>query len=179
MNTRELAKFIQAADVADLAPLITGKHGIGKSDSIRNYASANNLNCEILILSLMDTGDLCGIPRTAEVGGQLSTVWAAPAWFNRIVNAAWPVQLSVDALSFADDGFRSHVVSRHSGTITRDTLNQLYCDYYHADHSILHLHVQDKVTYKYSQRSVLFLDEFNRAPTDVLNASLHLWELVS
>ena len=174
MNTRELTKFIQAADVADLAPLITGKHGIGKSDSIRSYASANNLNCEILILSLMDTGDLCGLPRTAEVGGQLSTVWAAPAWFNRIVNAAWPVQLSVDALSFVDDDFRSHVVSRHSGTITRDTLNQLYCDYYHADHSILHLHVQDKVTYKYSQRSVLFLDEFNRAPTDVLNASLQL-----
>ena len=28
MNTRELTKFIQAADVADLAPLITGRHGI-------------------------------------------------------------------------------------------------------------------------------------------------------
>ena len=174
MNTRELVPFIAAADLSNLAPLITGKHGIGKSDSIRQYASANNLHCEVLILSLMDTGDLCGLPRTAEIGGQLSTTWAAPAWFNRIINAAWPTQLSVDALSFVDDDFRSYVVSRHSDIISRDTLNQLYCDFYHADHSILHLHVQSQVTYKYGKRSVLFLDEFNRAPTDVLNASLQL-----
>lgn len=174
MNTRELVKFIKAADLSNLAPLITGKHGIGKSDSIRQYASANDLHFEVLILSLMDTGDLCGLPRTAEIGGQLSTTWAAPAWFNRIINAAWPTQLSVDALTFADDNFRSHVIARHSDIISRDTLNQLYCDYYHADPSILHLHVQSQVTYKYSKRSVLLLDEFNRAPTDTLNASLQL-----
>ena len=174
MTTRDLVPFIAAVDMADLAPLISSKHGIGKSSVVQQYAAANNLHCEVLILSLMDTGDLCGLPRTAEVGGQLSTVWAAPAWFNRIINAAWPTQLSVDALSFVDSEFRSHVVSRHSDIISRDTLNQLYCDFYHADHSILHLHVQSHVSYKYSQRSILFVDEANRAATDVLNASLQL-----
>ena len=174
MNTRELVKFIEAVDMANLAPLVSSKHGIGKSSVMQQYAAANNLHCEVLILSLMDTGDLCGLPRTAEVGGQLSTVWAAPAWFNRIVNAAWPTQLSVDALSFADSEFRSYVTSRHSDTISRETLNQLYCDFYRQDHSMLHLHVQSSVTYKYSQRSILFVDEANRAATDVLNASLQL-----
>ena len=174
MTTRELVPFIAAVDMADLAPLISSKHGIGKSSVVQQYAAANNLHCEVLILSLMDTGDLCGLPRTAEVGGQLSTVWAAPAWFNRIINAAWPTQLSVDALSFVDSEFRSHVVSRHSDIISRDTLNQLYCDFYHADHSSLHLHVQSQVSYKHSQRSILFIDEMNRAATDTLNASLQL-----
>lgn len=174
MNTRELVKFIEAVDMADLAPLISSKHGIGKSSVVQQYAAANNLHCEVLILSLMDTGDLCGLPRTAEVGGQLSTVWTAPAWFSRIVNAAWPTQLSVDALSFVDDDFRSHVVARCSDAISRDTLNQLYCDFYQADPSMLHLHVQSKVTYKHSKRSILLLDEMNRSATDVLNASLQL-----
>ena len=174
MTTRDLVPFIAAVDMADLAPLISSKHGIGKSSVVQQYAAANNLHCEVLILSLMDTGDLCGLPRTVEVGGQLSTTWSAPVWFNRIINAAWPAQLSVDALSFVDSEFRSHVVSRHSDIISRDTLNQLYCDFYHADHSILHLHVQSAVTYKYSQRSILFIDEMNRAATDVLNASLQL-----
>lgn len=109
MNIQETHQFIKAIDLANKAPLLEGVHGIGKSALIHQYAKANDMHCETIILSLMDTGDLCGLPRTAEVGGQLSTVWAAPVWFNRIVNAAWPAELEVDALIFKDAEFSTYV----------------------------------------------------------------------
>ena len=175
MNIKETQQFIRAVDLANKAPLLEGVHGIGKSQIIAQYAKANDMHCETIILSLMDTGDLCGLPRTAEVGGQLSTVWAAPVWFNRIVNAAWPAELEVDALIFNDPSFREYALKDcKKATITRDALNELYCAYYKVAHNGLKLHRQDKVAYKYSKRSILFLDELNRSPVDILNASLQL-----
>lgn len=109
MNINETKQFLAATDLCGQAPLISGKHGLGKSDTFRQYAKENNLHCEVLILSLMDTGDLIGLPRTADIGGQLSTTWAAPGWFNRIVNAAWPATLEVDALRFTDPEFKKFV----------------------------------------------------------------------
>ena len=58
--------------------------------------------------------------------------------------------------------------------ISRSLLNTLYCEFYGIINDNLYLHVQDKVTYTKSKRSVLLLDEFNRAPVDILNASLQL-----
>ena len=112
MNTRELTKFIQAVDMADLAPLVSSKHGIGKSSVMQQYAANHGLHCEVLILSLMDTGDLCGLPRTVEIGGQLSTTWSAPVWFTRIINAAWPEQVEFDDLEFTDPNFKEYVTSK-------------------------------------------------------------------
>ena len=109
MNTRELTKFIQAVDMADLAPLVSSKHGIGKSSVMQQYAVNHGLHCEVLILSLMDTGDLCGLPRTVEIGGQLSTTWSAPVWFTRIINAAWPEQFELSDLEFTDTKFEEFV----------------------------------------------------------------------
>lgn len=112
MNTRELTKFIQAVDMANLAPLVSSKHGIGKSSVMQQYAANHGLHCEVLILSLMDTGDLCGLPRTVEIGGQLSTTWSAPVWFTRIINAAWPEKFEYDDLEFADVEFKKFVDSK-------------------------------------------------------------------
>lgn len=114
MTTRDLVPFIAAVDMADLAPLISSKHGIGKSSVVQQYAAANNLHCEVLILSLMDTGDLCGLPRTVEIGGQLSTTWSAPVWFNRIINAAWPEKFKYADLEFTDPEFKKFVDSKLS-----------------------------------------------------------------
>lgn len=111
MNTQELKKFIAACDIAGHAPLIDGVHGIGKSETIKQYAKENDMHCEILMLSLLDTADLCGIPRSAEIGGLHSTIWSAPIWVNRIIDAAWPLNLDVDALQFNDPEFEKFVQS--------------------------------------------------------------------
>ena len=58
--------------------------------------------------------------------------------------------------------------------ITREQLNQWYCEYISDYSGQLLLHVQNLVNYKKAKRSILFLDEANRAPTDTLNASLQL-----
>lgn len=58
--------------------------------------------------------------------------------------------------------------------ITREQLNQLYCDYISDYSGQLLLHLQNKVSYKKSKRSILLIDEMNRAHTDTLNASLQL-----
>lgn len=59
-------------------------------------------------------------------------------------------------------------------TISREHLNNLYHEFYGLINDSLKLHIQDKVTYKKAKRSILLIDEMNRAHTDVLNASLQL-----
>ena len=69
MNIAEAKQFIAVGDLIDKAPLVQGLHGIGKSEVVHQYAKENgNMHFEPLILSLMDTGDLLGLPRTVEVG---------------------------------------------------------------------------------------------------------------
>jgi hypothetical protein len=174
MNINEIKQFIGAADLCDQAPLIEGLHGLGKSDTVRQYAKDNNMHCEVLILSLMDTGDLLGLPRTAEIGGQSTTVWAAPNWYTNIIDAAMPATISVDDIEFADPDFKELVLSRVKHTVDRGSLNEMYCEYAGVTNDRLHIIAQDLCHYKHAKRSVLFLDEFNRAPMDTLNASLQL-----
>lgn len=175
MNIKEVTKLIAAADKVGQVPLISSKHGIGKSTICETYAHKNGMHFEPLILSLMDTGDLMGIPRTAEMGGQTTTIWAAPDWYSRIVNAAWPMELPVERLSFTADTLQAAVIeSASNGYISREELNRMYCKHYHLPVDGLRLLRQDDVVYEDAVRSVLFLDEFNRSPSDILNASLQL-----
>ena len=176
MTIQEAKLFIMAGDLANKAPLIQGLHGIGKSEIIRQYAADNNLHDETLILSLMDTGDLLGLPRTIEVGGTLTTAWAAPDWYNRVVNAAFPVTVKFEDLIFKDENLQAYMVERIDTTsiINRAEINAAYCDYTGKVADMLHIITQDQVVYCKAKRSVVFLDEFNRAPVDILNASLQL-----
>jgi hypothetical protein len=175
MNINEIKQLIAAADVCGHVPLISGLHGLGKSESAAQYAKEQNMHFEPLILSLMDTGDMLGLPETRDINGMSSTLWAAPSWYTNIVNAAWPEELKLDRLQFTDNAFHEHVVaSTSSSMIPRGDLNSMYCDFYDLPKDRLQLLTQSKVNYVDSRRSVLFLDEFNRAPQDILNASLQL-----
>lgn len=175
MNIKEAKQMIATSDVCGHVCLVKGLHGIGKSESAAQYAHENNMHYEPLILSLMDTGDLLGMPITREVGGVTSTVWAAPSWYTNIVNNAWPEHMQVDDLNFIDPQFKKHLMTHnHSSTISRDTLNTMYCEFYHKPNDKLQLLRQENVQYSKSRRSLLLLDEFNRAPQDILNASLQL-----
>lgn len=112
MTINETANFLQICDLSNKSPLIEGLHGLGKSEIIRQYAAEHNLHCETLILSLMDPSDLLGMPRTTDIGGQLSTLWAAPIWYQRIVDAAWPPEVNLDDLVFNDADFKAYVLSK-------------------------------------------------------------------
>jgi hypothetical protein len=174
MNIKQVFNLIQEADAVDHVPLIESLHGIGKSTICETYAREKNLHFEPLILSLMDIGDLIGIPRTTQVGGQTTTVWAAPDWYSRIVNAAWPTEMPIDRLKFVDTGLYDLVKNLATEMIKREKLNELYCQFYKLPSDELQLLRQENVVYLDAKRSVLFLDEFNRSPSDVLNASLQL-----
>jgi len=174
MTTSEIKTLIAACDTVNKCPLVQGLHGLGKSEIVRQYGKENNLHVETLILSLMDVGDLCGLPRTTEHGGQLSTTWSAPIWFNRIIDAAWPTTLNYEDLEFLDPEFERIVSDLSEATLTRDQLNSWYLEYIGNTSNMLLLHRQDLVSYKKAKRSVLLIDEMNRATTDILNASLQL-----
>lgn len=111
MNIAETVQLFTPADAVGQVPLLIGAHGLGKTEAVKQYAAENNLHCEILMLSLLDVGDLLGLPYRDDV----STKWARPVWFTRIMEA-----------------------------------------------------------HERGQRSVLFLDELNRAANDVIGASLQL-----
>ena len=177
MNINEVKKLIAAADLCGHVPLIKGLHGIGKSESVSQYSTEQNMHYEPLILSLMDTGDMLGLPVTRIVGGVESTVWAAPSWYTNIINAAWPKELSVAHLQFNDIEFQEYFmqyIQADNGVVSRDAVNNMYCEYYGEADDVLQILRQNRVTYKKAKRSTLFLDEFNRAPQDILNASLQL-----
>lgn len=174
MTINETANFLQICDLSNKSPLIEGLHGTGKSEIIRQYAAEHNLHCETLILSLMDVGDLIGLPRTIEVGGTLTTAWASPDWFQRVVNAAFPPVVNSDDLVWNDPAFKSFAVPRLSSTVDRTVLNAIYCEYVGQANDSLYIHTQSLVSYAKAKRSIVFLDEFNRAPVDILNASLQL-----
>ena len=173
MNSLELQQLLIEADNAGHVPLIESKHGIGKSTICANYAQTNDLHYEPLILSLMDTGDLLGMPQNTTVGGLATTNWAAPDWYSRVVNAAWPESLKADQLTFIDNALCDTVLTLASnGIISRGDLNNAYCDFYDLPNSELQLLQQENVGYKLSKRSVILIDEMNRSLPDILNASL-------
>jgi len=177
-NIDQVKKIIHAADICGHVPLLEGVHGIGKTEAPAQYAKENNMHSELLILSLMDTGDMLGNPRTRNIGGIESTTWAPPSWYTNIVNKAWPCSILLQDLQFADSAFEKYVLTNHSliglGTIDRGELNSLYCSYYELPNDCLQLLRQSNVRYLKSKRSVLILDEFNRTAPDIQNASLQL-----
>jgi len=58
----ELERMLDVARAADLPVLLVGRHGIGKSEFLENYARTRNLTPYVLDLSLLEAPDLTGIP---------------------------------------------------------------------------------------------------------------------
>ncbi|HEY2092698.1 MAG TPA: AAA family ATPase [Thermoanaerobaculia bacterium] len=73
----ELEEFCAWAVRADLPVLLLGKHGVGKSESLRAVARKLDIGFITLNLSALEPVDLQGMPRI--VGEQVEYV--APAWF--------------------------------------------------------------------------------------------------
>lgn len=178
MTIAQLPTMLDVCDKANISPLIESKHGIGKSSIIKQFAKDNNMECEILILSLLDVGDLAGLPISQTIGGQEITTWSSPAWHGRIVNNAWAEILEIEDLEFIDKEFGVFFRKKQgtSTNIKREELNKIYCEYkgINTYTGINPLLQQTIVQWTKAKRTVLALDEFNRSATDILNASLQL-----
>lgn len=177
MNTEELSLLVEETDAIGQVPLIEGLHGIGKTETVYQYAKSKGMHLEPLILSLMDTGDLLGLPDTVELGGIKTTVWSSPDWYTHVVNYAWPPTLLTSALVFNDEELKYHFTEAgllYKTKVTRTEVNKAYSEYYGLPEDMMHILNQDNLQYSKGVRSVLLLDELNRTHPDILNAILQL-----
>lgn len=176
MNISEAKQLLKAAEFANDTVIFEGVHGIGKSDVVKQYAKEANYFCQELFLSMMDTGDLIGIPRTKTIGTSTVTTWAEPDWFQAITDAAFPQVVRISDLVFADADFSEVVrTACESSHIDRAELNTLYSSHYDLVNDTLHLvSKESRVSASSGRRAVLFLDELNRSNLDVRQATLQL-----
>jgi len=175
MNATNTKSILNHALRINGSVLLNGKHGIGKTSVVKQFAKENDLHLETLILSLKDPSDLLGMPHADDSSGNKRTIWLEPDWFQHIVDCAWPINFEYSDLEFNDSEFQTFVSKKSQTTIERNKLNDWYCEYYNLDNRELQLtKEQYNVSCKKSQRSVLFLDELNRAAPDTRNTSLQL-----
>ena len=96
INARELESLL-AATPASQNIMLTGKHGIGKSQILEKFFTARGERVVILFLGQMsDPGDLIGLPRLDETTGK--TLFMPPYWFP---TDGKPVVLFLDELNRA------------------------------------------------------------------------------
>ena len=96
INANELEKLL-AATPASQNIMLTGKHGIGKSQILERFFTARGERVVILFLGQMsDPGDLIGLPRLDEATGK--THFMPPYWFP---TDGKPVVLFLDELNRA------------------------------------------------------------------------------
>lgn len=77
MNSEEIKVLLKSTRKANVVPLVWGDSGIGKSQTVKQFADENNLQFIDLRLGQMETGDLVGLP--AREGDR--TIWLKPEWF--------------------------------------------------------------------------------------------------
>jgi len=87
MKISEIVPLLTQAQVVNDTVLMTGVHGIGKSDVVKQWARENNVHLEILFLSNQEVGDLVGIPHNIEVDGKVIERWSVPSWLDRLNEA--------------------------------------------------------------------------------------------
>jgi len=170
MNITEIKPILSAAHSANDAVLITGLHGIGKSEIIKQYADENDYFNKQLFLSMFEVGDLLGIPYIEDG----KTTWAEPDWFRELNNAAWPEHFKLTDLVFNDKEFEAYVKDMLTSLTTKKELTDLYNSYYGTFNKNVLTTNQNNVECNLSKKTILFTDEFSRAQQDVHNACLQL-----
>ena len=96
INANELEKLLAATPPSQNI-MLTGKHGIGKSQILERFFTARGERVVILFLGQMsDPGDLIGLPRLDETTGK--TIFMPPYWFP---TDGKPVVLFLDELNRA------------------------------------------------------------------------------
>ncbi len=98
MNTKTIEQAISALN-PDIAVLIRGPHGIGKSHLARRLAQSLNLPFIDVRASTMQEGDVVGYPDLEKIKETGVSSFALPSWFMRASRE--PVVLMLDELNRA------------------------------------------------------------------------------
>lgn len=88
INITDLNELLQLALDGKNSVLVSGNHGIGKSEIITQFADEANLHIEVLYLSQNEVADLVGIPFIDKENGVQVTKWSEPIWLNRLNEAS-------------------------------------------------------------------------------------------
>lgn len=82
VNISEIPRIIEICRKAKITPNFVGTQGIGKSQSVRQFAEEYGYNKVIdLRLGQMEIGDLVGLPKIEKIDGINKTIWGQPVWW--------------------------------------------------------------------------------------------------
>jgi len=84
MKISQMKQILKVHHLANDAVRMVGKHGMGKSQIVEQFAKENNYHIETLFLSQNEVADLIGIP-IQENG---VTYWSKPVWLKRMEDAS-------------------------------------------------------------------------------------------
>lgn len=89
MNIKKMKEALPFLLQANIATLIQGHHGIGKSQAVKQYADENGMGFVDLRLGTQDVGDLLGLAdfETDSKGNKVATKFMKPTWFPTDVNS--------------------------------------------------------------------------------------------
>jgi len=75
---------------SNIAPLVIGHHGIGKSQAVKQFAEEGGHKFVDLRLGTQDVGDLLGLPDfgTDKSGNKTTTVFMTPKWLTELIDWA-------------------------------------------------------------------------------------------
>ncbi len=110
MNITDAKKVLKVAHLANDTVLMQGLHGIGKSQVVESFAEEEGFHIETLFLSMMEVGDLMGMPKTRETKHGAYTDWSEPDWFKNCVDAAWAPDFEIEDIVFHDKDFERYVM---------------------------------------------------------------------
>lgn len=103
MNIQQSKTALQYCFLAGLTPHFIGKHGIGKSSIVYQWAAENGYEvCEIRVGQMADAGDLIGLQefiKSAATGEAFSTKHILPDWFMKATKPGAKVIIFIDELN--------------------------------------------------------------------------------
>ena len=83
MKISQMKPVFKIAQLANDSIRMIGRHGIGKSQVVEDFAKENDYHIETLFLSQQEVADLIGIPENIDH----VTYWSKPVWLKRMEDA--------------------------------------------------------------------------------------------
>ncbi len=111
MNINSMKDVLKISHLSGDAVHLIGKHGIGKTQIVKRFAEEQGFHCEVLQLTVMDTGDLLGMPVIEDTKHGKVTTWAKPVWLQRINQAN---EAGKDCIVFMDELGRASIDIRQA-----------------------------------------------------------------
>lgn len=91
MQIKDIKKALPHLLDSDLTPILTGHSGLGKTESIKQFAEENGYFLKIVNLAMLsDSGDLLGLPtfKKDSMNNEIATAFITPDWVKEILDYA-------------------------------------------------------------------------------------------